>query len=442
MEDSHQYDPEIIIEEANEKYNNNDFDGALNVYLAKIFEWVDDYSFGASDPKIKEGTARLWIESANLQRLAKKFKAATDTFESAVNCPVAGSSGSVWLAYAQFLQERNRNKTAQKIFLRALVGDDQNPAAVSSEGDRQQLWDEFLSMMKRLNSDESLTMDQLKAEVSEHSDNYASRETATAEADNIPLKKPKVEMEPSAESVIQAQVPVAVPQPISKPPSMHTVTSASNVEATANALSAIMEKIPGNIQAEWLVRDGNDLPSRPEPPLFSPSPPKLAEASGKDLLGTEIALQLIRLLIPKSDNDVTGHTILEIIKGCWSMTALKEREAAKCIDALDKRLLENIEKMEAELDARISVAGGALVAVEQMNASERTAFMNQCNQQRQQLQALISWEFRLVSSNEWLLFSLDFLSQMHSHLMLVSVTCATTTNTDLCRCTRLQRTYN
>lgn len=397
MEDSQQYDPEAIIEEANEKYNNNDFDGAINVYLAKIFEWVDDYSFGgASDPKIIEGTARLWIESANLQRLAKKFKASTDTFESAINCPVAGSSGSVWLAYAQFLQERNRNKTAQKIFLRALVGDDHNPAPVSNEEEREQLWEEFLSMMKRLNSDESLTLEQLKAEVSEHTD--ASSETAKAEVDDRPMKKPKVEMDSSAESVIQTQISVAVPQPISKPPSMQTLTSASNVEATAKALSAIMEKFPGNIQAEWLVRDGNDLPSRPEPPLFSPSPPKLAEASGRDLLGTEIALQLIRLLIPKSDNDVTGHTVLEIIKGCWAMTALKEREAAKCIEALDKRLLENIEKMEAELDARVSVAGGALIAVEQMNANERTAFMNQCNQQRQQLQALISWEFRLVRS--------------------------------------------
>lgn len=435
MEDSQQYDPEIIIEEANQKYNNNDFDGAMNVYLAKIFEWVDDYSFGASDPKIKEGTGRLWIESANLQRLTKKFKAATDTFESAVNCPVAGSLGSVWLAYAQFLQERNRNKTAQKIFLRALVGDEQNPAAVSNEDDRQQLWDEFLSMMKRLNSDDSLTLDQLKAEVSEHAGGYD-------EAGNRPMKKPKVEAESSAEPVMQQQIPVAVPQPISKPPPMQTVTSASNVEATANALSAIMEKIPGNIQAEWLVRDGNDLPSRPEPPLFSPSPPKLAEASGKDLLGTEMALQLIRLLIPKTDNDITGHTILEIIKGCWSMTALKEREAAKCIEALDKRLLENIEKMEAELDARVSVAGGALVAVEQMNASERTAFMNQCNQQRQQLQALISWEFRLVSSNYFDCYSHLISSLRCTHFDLALVTCTTTTTIDICGRTKLQRTHN
>ena len=53
--------------------------------------------------------------------------------------------------------------------------------------------------------------------------------------------------------------------------------------------------------------------------------------------------------------------------------------------------------MESELESRLSVAGSAISAVEQMNASEKTHFITMCNQQRQQLYSLISWEFRYVS---------------------------------------------
>lgn len=403
MESSQQYDPVPIIEEAYAKFNNNDYDGAVNVYLAKIFEWVDDSAFGISDPQttelIKQGIARLWIEISNLHRLANKAKAAADTFESAINCPVAGSVGSVWLSYAQFQQERGRNKTAQKIFLRALVGEDDKPAAVTSPEEQEQLWDEFLNMMRRLNSDETLTLEQLKAEVFEHAANNPSVPPIKNEDDDRFSKKARLDDSSTVEKVPQSQIAITLttPNQYQQTSIVKAIASASNVEATASAIVNILEKIPGSIQAEWLARDGNDLPSRPEP-LFSPSPPKLVEASGKDLMGTEIALQLIRLLIPNNENDVTGQSILDIIKGCWVMTALKEKEAAKCTAEMDNRLIQNLEKLEADLDARLSVAGGALAAVKQMNENERTNFINQCNQQRQQLQALISWEFRLVST--------------------------------------------
>ena len=50
--------------------------------------------------------------------------------------------------------------------------------------------------------------------------------------------------------------------------------------------------------------------------------------------------------------------------------------------------------MDADLEARLSVAGAALTAVQQINVNEKDAFIASCNQQRQYLQALISWEFR------------------------------------------------
>ena len=54
--------------------------------------------------------------------------------------------------------------------------------------------------------------------------------------------------------------------------------------------------------------------------------------------------------------------------------------------------------MEAELDARASVAGGALAAVQQANESERNSFNAQTEAQRVQLFSSIAWEFRKVRS--------------------------------------------
>ena len=53
--------------------------------------------------------------------------------------------------------------------------------------------------------------------------------------------------------------------------------------------------------------------------------------------------------------------------------------------------------METELESRLSVAGHALFAVQQMNAGEKSHFLTMCNQQRQKLSSLVSWEFRHVS---------------------------------------------
>ena len=59
--------------------------------------------------------------------------------------------------------------------------------------------------------------------------------------------------------------------------------------------------------------------------------------------------------------------------------------------------MDDYEKMETELESRLSVAGSAFSAVQQMNASEKNHFLTMCNQERQQLSSLISWEFRHVS---------------------------------------------
>ena len=50
-----------------------------------------------------------------------------------------------------------------------------------------------------------------------------------------------------------------------------------------------------------------------------------------------------------------------------------------------------MEKKEKELDERLSVAGSAITAVQQMNVNEKAHFMTMCNQQRQQFMSLQAW---------------------------------------------------
>lgn len=56
----------------------------------------------------------------------------------------------------------------------------------------------------------------------------------------------------------------------------------------------------------------------------------------------------------------------------------------------------DLESLEANLDARASVAGAALMAVQQANEHERNQFRTQAAAQREQLNASSAWELRKV----------------------------------------------
>jgi len=386
-----QHNPELISREARKKFDEDDIDGAKMIYQSALLDWVDDAREMSSSAdsvtitRIKESIATLWVEYAGMYRQGKKFKAATETYEAAVNCTVAGSMGKVWGDYAHFQEERNRHKSAQKVYLRALVGVTDTEAAIADESERNLLWGEFLSMMKKLKKDDTLTMEKLRAAVMiEHvqlqnrslSDNKDRNIDALDELQVFPHvpKRPRVNG--------NGQPPF---------PTEYTGTiKLKDVELSSDELIKLNEGMFSQISSEWHARDGSALPSKPEPPLFAPSPPKLADPSFMDILGTELALKLIRLLLHD-----TGNIILEVARGCWMMTALKENEARVRINALDDKLTEDIERKEAELDARLSVAGAATqFAVEQVNASEKSDLLAICNQQRQQLLVDLSWEFR------------------------------------------------
>jgi len=330
-----------------------------------------------------------------------------ETYEKAVMDPVAGSLGRIWLEYARFAEERDKMITAQNVYLRALVGNgtSSTPAAVTDEQDSPLLWNEFLEMMRR-KKNPSLTLQDLKRAVeNEHVRKRAlpssAAEVVTSSTEvmsSTSLEQPeekraRTEQVSLSSSVASAEnpLPPSVSQNAPPPTTKTYVVTAEDVENEKSMLLEMTSQMPSDIWAEWITRDGDAPPTAPEYPLFTPTRPKLSDSSGRDLVGDEMALAVMERLLQDS-----GTVLLETCRGLWLLTALKEKEAAKAIENLDKTLQSEMKVLESNLDARLSVAGPARGAVEQMNANERKGFEASCSNRRRQLLDKIAWDFRQI----------------------------------------------
>jgi hypothetical protein len=411
--DPNKYDPNMIIAAADDKLSGNDLEGGQMVFQSALLSWVDDAREGAAGDaeQMQEAVATLWLAYAHFLAKAKQFKSATEAYEQAVTCPVAGSVGRIWLDYARFAEDRGKLKTAQDAYIRALVGKNGQRAAVYDEQDRSLLWYEFLEMMRKTTPE--LTLDALQQAIeaeaaAEGSGAAALPENVMSEmgpepdgsfAQSPPAKRMKVEDSGAA----GARSPHN-PSTSREESKTHVVTGES-VEVEAAVFAEIIQQkaLPPEVAGAWMIRDGNTIAQPPQPPLFGPSPPKLSDPTGKELLGADLALAVIERLLTSS-----GSLLLDICRGLWTLTALKEKEAKVSIDMLDKTMLTESERLDANLEARLSVAGAAFGAVQQMNNSERHAFQSTCSQQRQSLLSGIAWEFRqLLCVQQQVLTKLD-----------------------------------
>lgn len=393
------HDPRTVESSADIKFNLGDIDGAKMVYQQALLDWVDEAreSASADTEGMKRAVADLWIGFASLSRKANRLKGATEAFEGAVSCEIAGRDGKVWLEYAKYQEGRNRHKTAQKIYLRALVGDDKNggggPGA--EEASHPMLWEEFLRMVRDLNKTPNLTLQELRSAVETEHVSQMKKDDGD-DGDGPPLKRAKMEDDVGGASVMAVAMIMPVPGQGQQAMALDSsVMSAESIEKeTAEAVDRMKELSP-DISAAWFARDGDSPPSRPEPPLFTPSPPKFSDATGREVLGDELALKLIQMLLKKDESDQSGTILLDVSRACWTMTALKEKEAAKAIETLDNKMSRDLEALEATLESRASVAGeAALAAVQMINEAEKNNFLAGCNQIRQQLIDGHAWQFR------------------------------------------------
>jgi len=413
------YDPLAIT--ATACGTTSDHEEATRIFQTALFSWVDDYLARVSEippdtsflSSLQQSIVRLWIEYAQFQ---KSLSLAIEAFEAAVSCPVAGTCVSLWKAYGLFLQGKHKLKAAQELYLRVLIGTttttsmtrdmlQQQPSVMNvslSMEDRDILWKDFHSMIMTLRGEQVVThsLQEFKATILyEHATSHSQiihEDTTTAAAAAAATEN---------DSTYTHGHHQAKASPISIP-----IPDASTVVQISKQLVQQVQIVTSDITAEWLARDGASLPTRPEPPLFSPSPPKWGDASGKDILGIDLSLQLIRLLLKNHEKDFVGTAILEIAKACWMMTALKEKEALLTLKQLDDSMVNDLQVLDQELQARLSVAGGdgsstvSAVIQQQRNEMERRGFLEMCHQQRNQKLSYIAWDFRHVRFYIFFLF--------------------------------------
>jgi hypothetical protein len=353
---------------------------------------------------------------------------------------VAGGTGKIWSEYARFLEERGRPRTAQSIYLRALVGgggEDGGGPRVAEPADRAALWDEFLRMMRSLRKNPELTLDELKgAARREHLGVGGGQSPPVADVatervgsmSDLRVSSPGAVGAARDDGEEDAARPSKRSRWDAKAPVITATVSGGRIDTTAAILFTASRNMPPEIEMLWLARDGGSIPSRPEPALFAASPPKLGDPSGKDLVGNEAALRILRMLTETTnDGRNLGSAVLELCHACWMMTALKEDEVTRAQESIENKIVSlhklaysatmlcmihlrsltaslistssqiaDKEALEADLDMRASVAGGALKAVQQANEREMSLFDSQSEAQRNQLHASIAWEFRKV----------------------------------------------
>lgn len=376
------------------------------LFQSALLDWADDFrenSAGIADAdQVREAMATLWIAYASYNRNAKQFKTATEAYEQAVMDDTVRHIGRIWLEYARFLEDRQKLRSSQQVYLRALVLDD--GGAVRDEQDRALLWNEFLEMMKQTTPE--LTMKDLQSAIEqEHNttilenrgdeeetpdaapssmdadmnmDLYADTEPATSTTSSTSRKKRALSGS-SAELNTEEE-----------PSRTHVVTPADIEDYKVNLADLLKgAQHDPSFLASWMVRDGTGPPQPPSPPLFLAAPPQLADPTGKSLLGEEMAQKLIhRLLEP------TGPVMLEVCRACWTMSALTEQQSTNALSSLDASVKEELKKLKVRLEERLSVAGAAEAAVRHMNTTERQAFEASCNQQRNTLLHNQAWNFR------------------------------------------------
>jgi hypothetical protein len=108
------------------------------------------------------------------------------------------------------------------------------------------------------------------------------------------------------------------------------------------------------------------------------------------MLGTDMAVRLVQRLLSPS-----GSVVLEACRALWMLQGLQEHFNYDSMQTMDTRLQAESERLESDLEARLSVAGSGMSdSVALMNDRERHMFRNQANQQRQNIVNQSAWSFR------------------------------------------------
>ena len=217
-----------------------------------------------------------------------------------------------------------------------MVGDKEGSGqAVTNEQDQTLLWNEFLRMIQTTKENPNLTMEELKSTVGTE---FGRKQVGTAtESKTVPVIA--TSMDQSANETSEMR-PTKRSRWNKKEPEENVAITPNSINTAANVLFSASKNMPPDIETLWHARDGGSQPSPPEPPLFSAAPPKLGDPSGKDLVGNEAALKLLKMMVAKTaDGKSMGSALLDLCEACWMMMALKQEEVTKSEKNLDQKLV-------------------------------------------------------------------------------------------------------
>ncbi len=289
-----QYDPNVVIAEANQKLISGDWEGGQFIYQSYLLEWTDD-ARESGNSTLEEAICTLYTAYAQYLITAKQYKTATLVYEDAINSSAAilkNTIGRIYQEYTRFLFDRDKRKSAQEVFIKALVSNGSSTGAVQDEQDRDILWNDFLEMMQINNP--NLTMKTLRQAMMEQYSNSTNDNNSKSVTSNDhrppPSKRQKVlgdndddydakNNSNDSDDAEHSKTHVIMMESV-EDEAMKLVqlwSSSILLHDHNNNASNVMSGIPPDIMAAWISRDGNDIPHLPNPPLFAPSPPKLSD---------------------------------------------------------------------------------------------------------------------------------------------------------------------
>lgn len=214
---------------------------ARQIFLGEIFDWSDYYGENLSETPTTEeaiqtfdAIVNLWIEYARFEVGLRQYKKAVEVFDNALNDSLVSTSAKIYLAYAEFCTERNKNSNAQKVFIKGLC-------AGLSPGDSANLWNQFLALMHKVNNAADLTLSALYTAVKQQ---VTDASTLAA----IPNEEKAVHESPAPVSGVPT-----VSVKIEENGEVNTAVSAAGANNAAAALNTISSAAESKVDDAFIV---------------------------------------------------------------------------------------------------------------------------------------------------------------------------------------------
>ena len=161
-----EYNPELIIESIKSDLaaSKTTWAKSKSKLESDLFSWGDELSYMSRDDgdysTILTALVKLHLSFAELAAELNQDECAVSVYESAVTTSGVQDTRTVWVTYGKYLVSKKMYYDAQRVYVRAL-------RLLSDKADKEEVWREFLDMIRAQPGRENTTMEKLKEDVRE-----------------------------------------------------------------------------------------------------------------------------------------------------------------------------------------------------------------------------------------------------------------------------------